>query len=363
MPRGAEYEIGAQSRGHRIALALFLRCANPRRVRSADEHQNLSTWVELCSSSTTFTFPILFTGIILVHSAAKARHVTLYYLVTHFTIRTRVRVLVILLVMRLYLLFSVLLLAIARSVADNSGTVPATPHDSYSSSVGVLGCKINTNRVAYWPDSVDCNNICVQLSYEGRSVNLLRIDQSGGAHDVSYDAWNYLYTGYSAKDKPVYGGAVSMQYQNVDASSCAPLINTDGNKLPLSAANSMDFLASCLAQPDSWIAQNYVLYNILDPVCTWGYDETCTLNWPTANQPTCPHTLGDPVDLTSDPVYNIQYGTGKSVLASSGPATGTSGQGATTDAADSSGRKSSHLNANVLVMLAGVSSLFVYSFS
>jgi hypothetical protein len=60
-----------------------------------------------------------------------------------------------------------------------------TPHDKYSSSVGVLGCKINTNRVAYWPGSVDCNNICVKLSYNGRSVNLLRIDQSGGAYDVS----------------------------------------------------------------------------------------------------------------------------------------------------------------------------------
>ena len=59
----------------------------------------------------------------------------------------------------------------------DSGTVWVTPHDSYSSSVGVLGCKIDTDRVAYWPASVDCTNICVSLSYEGRDVKL-RLDTS-----------------------------------------------------------------------------------------------------------------------------------------------------------------------------------------
>ncbi|KAI0834624.1 hypothetical protein F5Y06DRAFT_278500 [Hypoxylon sp. FL0890] len=200
----------------------------------------------------------------------------------------------------------------------DSGAVWATPHDSYSSSIGVLGCKVNTNRVAYWPDSVDCNNICVSLSYDGRSVNLLRVDQSQGAHDVSYDAWNYLYTGYSATDKPTAGGAVAMNYANVDASACADLLHTDGHKLPLSAANSMNFLASCLAQPDSWVAKNYVLYNILDSTCAWGHDEVCTLDWPAANQASCPSTLGDPAPLTSAPVYNIKYPSGQTVVASTG---------------------------------------------
>lgn len=199
--------------------------------------------------------------------------------------------------------------------APAGGSVGVTPHDQYSSSVGVLGCHVDTNRIAYWPGSVDCNNICVKLSYGGRSVNLLRIDQSGGAHDVSYDAWNYLYTGYSAKDKPTAGGAITMTYTDQPAGNCANLIHTPGSKLPLSAANSMNFLSSCLAQPGSWVADNYLLYNILNPVCTYGYDETCTLDWPAQNQATCPHQLGANAALTSAPVYNIKYPTGESVRA------------------------------------------------
>ncbi|KAI0003437.1 hypothetical protein F4779DRAFT_108723 [Xylariaceae sp. FL0662B] len=200
----------------------------------------------------------------------------------------------------------------------DSGVVWATPHDSYSSSVGVLGCKVNTNRVAYWPGSVDCNNICISLSYGGRSVSLLRVDQSQGAYDVSYDAWNYLYTGYSATEKPTAGGPIAMEFKNVDAESCSNLIHTDGGKLPLSAANSMNFLASCLSQAGSWVAENYVLYNILDSICSWGHDEECVLDWPNANQASCPSSLGDPVTLTSAPVYNIKYPSGETVLASSG---------------------------------------------
>jgi hypothetical protein len=208
--------------------------------------------------------------------------------------------------------------AVRADGSSASGTVWATPHDSYSSSVGVLGCKINTNRVAYWPGAVDCSNICVSLSYAGRSVNLLRIDQSGGAYDVSYDAWNYLYTGYSARDKPTAGGALPMEFKNRDASDCADLIHTSGKKLPLSAANSMNFLASCLDQPGSWVAKNYVLYNILDAICTYGYDEECKLDWPAANQATCPSGLGMPNALRSAPVYNILYPSGKTALAGTG---------------------------------------------
>lgn len=169
---------------------------------------------------------------------------------------------------------------------------------------------------------VNCNNICVSLSYSGRQVYLLRIDQSGGAHDVSYDAWNYLITGKSATSDPTAGGAVAMETEDVDASKCADLIHTSDSKLPLSAANSMNFLNSCLvlqaAGNASWVAANYVLYNILDPICTYGYNEVCTLtNWPDQNQPTCANTLGDPVPLTGQPVYNIEYPTGIKVLAGS----------------------------------------------
>jgi len=192
----------------------------------------------------------------------------------------------------------------------------ATPHDSFSSSVGVLGCKIDTNRIAYWPMVMDCNNICVQVTYNSRSVYLLRIDKSGGAYDMSYDAWNYLVTGEGASQNPTTGGATEMTYQNVDPSNCASLINTPGSKLPLSAANSMDFVASCLQQRSSWVANNYLLYNIEDAICSLGYDETCTLDLNVSNQPSCPHTLGLNTALTTNPVYNIQYQTGNKVLAS-----------------------------------------------
>ncbi|KAM0259324.1 hypothetical protein ACHAQJ_003354 [Trichoderma viride] len=205
------------------------------------------------------------------------------------------------------------------SSSSTATTVPATPHDSYSSSVGVLGCKVNTNRIAYWPESVDCNNICVSLEYEGRQVYLLRVDQSQGAHDISYDAWNYLVTGYSASKKPVAGGPMEMTAQNVDMSNCASLIHTSGSKLPLSASNSMDFLASCLEQQNSWVGDNHVLYNILDPICQYGQDQVCTLDWPTANQPTCPGTLGLPDALKGDPVYNLEYPSGNKVLAGAPP--------------------------------------------
>lgn len=213
---------------------------------------------------------------------------------------------------------------VARS--DSSGTVFVTPHDSYSSSVGVLGCKVDTDRIAYWPGSVDCNNICVSLKYGGRSVKLLRIDTSDGANDISYDAWNYLVTGYSATEKPTAGGIIATEFEYLEPSACSSLIHTDGHKLPLSAPNSMNFLASCLADPDSWVAKNHVLYNILDAICSWGHDEKCELDWPNANQPTCSHILGDPVALTSDPVYNIRYPSGERVSASSGQVVAAGGE-------------------------------------
>ncbi|OAA61740.1 hypothetical protein SPI_04599 [Niveomyces insectorum RCEF 264] len=207
----------------------------------------------------------------------------------------------------------------ARTAVAASGSVSATPHDSYSSSVGVLGCKINTNRVAYWPAPVDCTNICVRLSYGDRSVYLLRIDQSGGAHDVSYDAWNYLQTGSSATADPVDGGGVAMDYEDVDASFCADLLHTPGSKLPLSASNSMDFVASCLGDASSWVAQNHILYNVCDPLCSLGFDEPCTLDLATSNQPSCPHTLGLTTPMSpAAPVYNIQYPSGKAVDAVTG---------------------------------------------
>ncbi|KAM7188072.1 hypothetical protein V8F33_010835 [Rhypophila sp. PSN 637] len=209
-------------------------------------------------------------------------------------------------------------------VSADEGTAWVTPHESYSSSVGVLGCKVNTNRIAYWPNSIDCTNLCVELSYEDRKVHLLRIDQSEGAHDVSYDAWNYLLTGYSATEKPVAGGATAMTYKDVDISMCADIIHTAEGKLPLSASNSMNFVADCLGKKDSWVGKNYELYNILDPLCLWGNDEVCQLDWEGGkNQADCPSGIGTPSVLGDSKeettVWNIQYPSGKKVKAGAAP--------------------------------------------
>ncbi|KAK4073419.1 uncharacterized protein Triagg1_5245 [Trichoderma aggressivum f. europaeum] len=202
--------------------------------------------------------------------------------------------------------------SVSAAVLPRDGTVSITPHEQYSSSVGVLGCLINTNRVAYWPSSVDCNNICVKLTYKGQSINVLKIDQSGGAYDISYDAWNQLLYGKPATQEPHVGGGTSVQWQYVDNSQCNSLLHN--GKLPLSASNSINYVAGCLNQPNSWVAKNYELINILDPVCHYGINEVCKLNLQVSNQPTCPHTLG--VNSASGlVVHNIQYGTGKVVVA------------------------------------------------
>lgn len=217
-------------------------------------------------------------------------------------------------------LSSLALLVFYSATATHAATtkVWATPHDSYSSSIGVLGCKVNTDRIAYWPGAVDCNNLCVSLSYGDRKVKLLRVDQSQGAHDVSYDAWNYLTTGHGANDRPATGGPIEMETEELPASECKDLIKTKGHKLPLSAANSMNFLASCLAKKDgNWVAENHVLYNVLDSICTWGYDEQCELDWPNANQPKCENDLGKPATLNDKPVYDIRYPSGDKVIAGS----------------------------------------------
>lgn len=206
-------------------------------------------------------------------------------------------------------------LASAASIRATTASASTTPHEQYSSSVGVLGCKIDTNRVAYWPMSVSCEDICVKVSYQGRSVDLLRIDQSSGAYDISYNAYNFLVTRKSAKENPITGGGVAMDYETVPADNCRGLIRSGNGGLPLSGANSMNYLSSCLSQPNSWVARNHELRNILNPTCTRGFDEVCTLDLAKSNQASCPHALGTPNALTSAPVYNVQYGTGKEVLA------------------------------------------------
>ncbi|KAH0358804.1 hypothetical protein KCU65_g10183, partial [Aureobasidium melanogenum] len=122
-----------------------------------------------------------------------------------------------------------------KKVHPKRGTISITPHVKYSSSVSVLGCKINTNRV----------------SLKGRSLHLLRVDQSGGAYDMSYDAWNTLVIGKNATVAPTIGGGVDMEYESVDMNECSHLLHDSNGKLAFSAANSMNFIASCISEPNS----------------------------------------------------------------------------------------------------------------
>lgn len=219
--------------------------------------------------------------------------------------------------------------ALASALPLPSGSnipVSTTPHDQYSSSQGILGCMINTNRVAYWPSPVDCGeSMCLKLSREGREVYVLRIDQSqpgphgeAPAHDVSYDAWNYLYTGQSATTHPVMDGGINVTYTTVPMtdSNCQALINSPDKKLPVSAANSMNYVDQCLKDNGSWASTNLGLWNIANPTCTWGFaNDECTLNLAVSNQASCKNMLGLQQALTTMPVYNIVYGTGATVLA------------------------------------------------
>ncbi|KAJ4384351.1 hypothetical protein N0V85_008390 [Neurospora sp. IMI 360204] len=162
-----------------------------------------------------------------------------------------------------------------RQASGSGSLYDVTPHPFFSSSIGVLGCKINTNRVAYWKEEVDCDNICVKLTNttNGRTITLLRIDHSGGAHDISYDA-----------------RMGKIDYEYIPADNCKSLITDGSGKLPLQGANSMNFLSSCLSR-NTWVGKNYQLWNINDSLCHKGYDEKCTLA-PGANQATCPHAGG-----------------------------------------------------------------------
>ncbi|KAL1589807.1 hypothetical protein WHR41_01796 [Cladosporium halotolerans] len=199
--------------------------------------------------------------------------------------------------------------------AKRDSGISITPHDKYSSSVGVLGCKIDTNRVAYWPSSVDCDKVCVKVSANGRSVNLLKIDTSGGAYDISYDAWNYLNTGEGAEENPTMGGGIPATYEDVDMSECEDLLKTDDKSLAFTAANAMNFVSSCKAS-DSWVGNNFSLFNIANSACTLGEDERCEYpDLSKGNQPTCPHQLGIQTPMEGEAVQDISYGTGKTVKA------------------------------------------------
>ncbi|EXK25916.1 hypothetical protein FOMG_17484 [Fusarium oxysporum f. sp. melonis 26406] len=136
-----------------------------------------------------------------------------------------------------------------------------------------------------------------KYSHEGRHVYLLNIDSSGGAHDISHDAWNFLKVGRSASEDPEQGGGIPMSYNYVHASNCNDLL--DNGKLPISAANLMGYVESCLKELE---------------ICKYGVDGKCHLNPAVSNLPECPGGLESTKKLDHK-VENILFGSGKSAAA------------------------------------------------
>ncbi|KZW03093.1 hypothetical protein EXIGLDRAFT_320343 [Exidia glandulosa HHB12029] len=61
--------------------------------------------------------------------------------------------------------------------------------------IGSLGCKINSNRVAYWTAVPGCDNLCIQLSYQGHTLSCTSTPLA--ARTISA-AWNYREFGVGA---------------------------------------------------------------------------------------------------------------------------------------------------------------------
>lgn len=208
--------------------------------------------------------------------------------------------------------------ALAAVIPRAGHAFQGTPHDMYSSSIGVLGCLVDTNRIAYWPTQPGCNNICKKITKGDRSVHVLHIDQSTGAYDISFDAWNELVYGVSAREGGQAGGKEDMTFEDVDMSDpeCLALLKTESKKLPLAAAASMGYIANCITEhADSWVARNIETYNIIDPICQWGYMEKCELAYPKDNLQHCPEPAGRAAAVLNPleekyHVINIMYSDG-----------------------------------------------------
>ncbi|RCI13069.1 hypothetical protein L249_1119 [Ophiocordyceps polyrhachis-furcata BCC 54312] len=177
------------------------------------------------------------------------------------------------------------------------GNITATSHVEYSSSIGVLGCKgVDLSRIAYFPGTPGCDDICVKVTYEGRSVNLLRIDNSGsapspdnsGTFDMSCQAYDFLLHGTDNKKSCQTGGRTAMSYETVDPDECKHLLS-DG-VLPISAPNP-NYYVQCANHPTfNQGSLKLALFNINDARCKYGIDEECSCSG--VGDPKCRSGLG-----------------------------------------------------------------------
>ncbi|KAJ0122377.1 protease acp1 [Diaporthe amygdali] len=150
------------------------------------------------------------------------------------------------------------------------------------STTGVHGCKVNVNRMAYWPYWPSCSGMCVKLTFGSRSRTVLHTDVSGGAHDISFDTFQYLVYGSSATASPAIlnpaqDGGADMDYEVVDMSQCLDIITSDTGKLSFIATNPNQ-VNKCLGEGNNWVAENYEVRNIGDSQCQYGVDEVCSFD-------------------------------------------------------------------------------------
>jgi hypothetical protein len=190
--------------------------------------------------------------------------------------------------------------------AARAATVAVTPHDRYSSSVGVLGCRIDPNRVAYFPSAPSCASLCKRVTEpsSGRRLVLLHVDASAGAYDISYDAFVQLVTGRSARRNPIAASPTEMVVEDVATGhpECRALL--PGGRLPV-MASSPNFALTC----PNW--KSFVeFWNVMDTQCRFGKLEKCAFD---GNVPSCPSGMANPTwEIPEEQrVYDIEYGTGK----------------------------------------------------
>lgn len=186
-------------------------------------------------------------------------------------------------------------------------------HVEYSSSMGVLGCLINTNRIAYFPMMPPCTNPCIKLTApNGNTINVLHIDQSGGSYDISMDAYKTLK--YGAGWKSINGLPEAkwdgVKYEYVSMDQCKDILPE--GKMPVMAKSPNKFNECLVSDPQSFWAKNTQFYDIDDARCLRGVLQKCEI-LPPNNIPTCANGnmagmsgqmplsgIGTVVDITAD---------------------------------------------------------------
>jgi hypothetical protein len=159
-----------------------------------------------------------------------------------------------------------------------TGTIALRPHVEYDSSMGVIGCLINTNRIAYWPLPPPCDNPCVKLTApNGNTINVLHIDKSTSSYDISMDAFKTLKYGadWRSVNTQVESEWEGVQYEYVSMDQCAGIL-PDGT-LPLIAKSTQSYDNCVKSEPQSFWAKNSQFWDVDDGRCLRGKLQKCEL--------------------------------------------------------------------------------------